>query len=233
MDIKCVITDDEPIARKGLKGYIDKVDFLTLTGECEDAVQLNNLLNTTIPDLIFLDIEMPLMSGLDLLATLRNPPMVIITSAYERYAIKGYEFDVADYLLKPISFERFLKSVNKVHSLFEKKANEAHIDYIFVKSGKHLVKVFFKDILFIESMENYIVIHTVSSKETVYLTLKNIHSSLPDNFIQVHRSYIINMDHIQSIEGNQLILGNNKITIARNQREEVFNAILNNRLISR
>ena len=108
MNINCVITDDEPVARKGLQSYVEKVDFLTLTGVCEDAIQLNTLLKEQQPDLLFLDIEMPYLSGLDLLSTLANPPKVVITSAYEQYALKGYELDVADYLLKPISYADFL-----------------------------------------------------------------------------------------------------------------------------
>lgn len=117
MKLKCIITDDEPMARKGLQGYVEKLDFLELVGVCEDAIQLNNILKTQSVDLLFLDIEMPYMSGIDLLASLVNPPKVIITSAYEQYAIKGYDLEVVDYLLKPISFERFLKAVNKVYDL--------------------------------------------------------------------------------------------------------------------
>jgi len=234
MEITCIITDDEPIARKGLKGYIEKVDFLTLVGECESAVELNTMLKTIQPDLLFLDIEMPLLSGLDFLTTLQNPPKVILTTAYERYALKGYELDVADYLLKPITFERFLKSVNKVHNLLEKAAKEEKEEYIFVKSDKQLKKIILEDILFIESMDNYIIIHTPASKEIVLTTLKNIMSSLPENsFLQVHRSFIVQMKHVNSIEGNQLIIGKNKIPVARNLREDVFRTILNNKLISK
>ena len=137
MKIKCIITDDEPIARKGLRGYIEKVDFLTLTGECEDAVQLNTILKTQEIDLLFLDIEMPEMTGIELLSNLTNPPKVIIVSAYEQYALKGYEFNVVDYLLKPVSFDRFIKSVNKIYDLLQTEQKEKN-DYIFVKSNKLL-----------------------------------------------------------------------------------------------
>lgn len=189
MKIKCIVTDDEPMARKGLQGYIGKIDFLTLIGECEDAIQLNSMLKINEVDLIFLDIEMPEMTGLELLSNLKNPPKVIIVSAYEQYALKGYEFDVVDYLLKPVSFERFLKAVNKVHDLFQTEQKEGY-DYIFVKSDKQLKKIQFNEILFIESMENYVVIQTASSKETVYTTLKQLYESLPQNiFQQTHRSY--------------------------------------------
>ena len=130
MEIKCIITDDEPIARKGLRRHIGKIDFLTIVGECEDAIQLNNMLNSVQADLLFLDIEMPDMSGLDFLESAQNTPKVIITSAYERYALRGYEFDVVDYLLKPISFSRFLKSVNKAHALMESTSKSEEPAYI-------------------------------------------------------------------------------------------------------
>lgn len=234
IEIKCIITDDEPIARKGLRNYIDKVDFLTLIGECEDAIELNTMLKSIQPDVLFLDIEMPHISGLELLSGLQNPPKVIITSAYEQYAIKGYEFNVADYLLKPISFDRFLKAVNRIHDSVIKESKTDSEEYIFVKSDKQLKKILLNDILFIESMENYILIQTLSSREIVYTTLKNMAESLSEqHFIQVHRSYIVNISHIKSIEGNLLNIHNHKIPVARNLREKVFNIILNNKLISK
>jgi len=234
MKIRCIVTDDEPIAREGLRGYIEKIDYLSLIGECEDAIQLNNLLKTEQPDLLFLDIEMPYLSGLDLLSNIQNPPKVIITSAYEKYALKGYELDVVDYLLKPIPFERFMKAVDKVYHLLEKESGKNANEYIFVKSDKQLKKILLEDILFIESMENYVNIYTSSSKEVVYSTLKLFLESLrPDHFLQVHRSYVVNIQHIQSIEGNMLHVDAYEIPVARNLREQVFNIILNNRLISK
>ncbi len=123
MKIKCVITDDEPIARKGLRGYIEKTDFLTLTGECENALQLNELLKKEQPELLFMDIEMPYINGIDFLSGIHNPPKVIITSAYEQYALKGYELNVTDYLLKPIPFDRFLKAVTECMNCYRKSKN--------------------------------------------------------------------------------------------------------------
>ena len=232
MKIKCIITDDEPLARKGLREYIEDIDFLLLIGECENAMQLNSMLKDTQVDLLFLDIEMPRISGLDLLSSLQDPPKVIITSAYEQYALKGYEFDVADYLLKPISFERFLKAVNKIHDQMEKESKSETDKYIFVKSDKQLKKILLKDILFVESLENYVILYTESSKEVIYVTLKHIAESLPpDVFLQVHRSYIINAEHVSAIEGNMLKIGTHKIPVARNLREKIYNFILNNRLI--
>lgn len=231
MKIKCIITDDEPVARKGLQSYVEKVDFLTLTGVCEDAIQLNTLLKAGQPDLLFLDIEMPYLSGLDLLATLINPPKVIITSAYEQYALKGYELDVTDYLLKPISFERFLKAVNKVHGLLQRELSPAAEEFLFVKSDKQMKKVFLKDILFIEGLENYVCICTASYKILVHSTMKNIYNSLPENdFIQTHRSFIVNINHVSLIEGNILNIAGHEIPVARNYRETVFARIIKNSL---
>lgn len=150
MKIKCVITDDEPIARKGLRGYIEKTDFLTLTGECENALQLNELLKKEQPELLFMDIEMPYINGIDFLSGIHNPPKVIITSAYEQYALKGYELNVTDYLLKPIPFDRFLKAVNRVHELLQKEQESTPEPYLFVKTDKLLKKVTIQDILFIQ-----------------------------------------------------------------------------------
>ncbi len=234
MKITCIITDDEPVARKGLRGYIEKVGFLDLIGECEDVFQLNDRIRTTPPDLLFLDIEMPYLSGLDFLASVKHPPKVIITSAYEKYALQGYELDVVDYLLKPIPFERFLKSVNKVHDLISQKSPSPQQEHIFVKSDKLIKKLFLDEILYIESLENYVIIHRKGSREIVYTTLKGLLQSLPgDRFLQVHRSYVIQVRHVDSIEGNMLHISGHTIPVARNLREKVFHILLNNRLISR
>ena len=233
MKIKCVIADDEPMARKGLRGYVEKIDFLTLVGECEDAIQLNTMLKNQQVDLIFLDIEMPEMSGLELLLNLTKSPKVIIVSAYEQYALKGYEFDVIDYLLKPVSFDRFLKSVNKVHDQLQSAQKEGD-DYIFEKSDKQLKRIVLKEILFIQSMENYVVIQTASSKEIVYTTLQQIYDLLPPQiFQQVHRSYIVNINHVNAIDGNVLNVDFHKIPISRNYKEEILNIILKDRLITK
>lgn len=226
--IRCVITDDEPTACEGLQRYVEKVDFLSLMAVCEDAMQLNTLLQTEQPDLLFLDIEMPYLSGLDLLASLAHPPHVIITSAYEQYALKGYELDVADYLLKPISFERFLKAVNKVYHL---RQQEEHLDeaddFIFVRSDRQMHKVLFKDILVVEGLENYVCIYTEATKLLVRSTMKRMIEALPKGvFLQVHKSYLVNQKKIDRIDGNRIMLGRHAVPVARNFREEVFACIL-------
>lgn len=233
MEIKCIITDDEPIARKGLKSYIERTGFLKLAGECENGSELNAMLKTTTADLIFLDIEMPDLNGIEFLSTAVNPPQVIIVSAYEQYAVKGFELDVFDYLLKPVSYERFLKSVNKFHDRLEKERHSPQ-DHIFIKSERKLKKLLLKDILFVESMENYVLIHTNTSREMVYSTMKMIEENLPAAiFMQTHRSYIVNTEHIHAIEGNQLEIGSHKVPIARNLRDKIFNELIARNLVVR
>ncbi|RAJ32873.1 LytR/AlgR family response regulator transcription factor [Pedobacter cryoconitis] len=227
MEIKCIVTDDEPLARKGLKGYIEKIGFLSLVGECEDALQLSAELKNQPVDLIFLDIEMPEMTGLELLNTMKNSPKVIIVSAYEQYALKGYEFNVVDYLLKPVSFERFFKSVNKVYEIFQREQKLDNREYLFVKSGKQLKKIQIIDLLFIESMENYVIIYTSNSKEIVSTTLKKMLERLPEDvFLQVHRCYIVNINHINAMDGNILKVDSHQIPVARSFRDTLINRIV-------
>lgn len=230
--IRCLLTDDEPIARKGLRAYIEKIDFLTLVGECEDAISLNNQLTTTPVDLIFLDIEMPYISGIELLQTLPQPPKVIFTTAYDKYAIKGYELDVLDYLLKPISFERFLKSCNKARDFFD-TYQKPDKDIFFIKTEGRFLKLAWKDILLLEAMENYIGIHTESEKHLVHMTMKQVLEKIPSNFIQVHKSSIINMDKVSGINGNCIELGRLQVIISRSMKEDVLEKILYNRLLKK
>lgn len=232
--IRCVITDDEPIARKGLQGYIEKIDFLELAGVCEDAIQLNSLLKQQQVDLLFLDIEMPYVTGIDFLKNTPQAPKVIFTTAYEQYAIKGYELDVLDYLLKPISFERFLKAANKAYDHFGGAlAKEAN--YLFVKTDNKLEKVKLNELLFVEAMENYVALYTADKKLITHSTLKALQEKLPaGQFIQPHKSYLVNIQCIQSIEGNILHVGGHyQIPISKYQKDEVMEKIVNNKLLRR
>jgi len=232
--IKCVITDDEPIARKGLQGYIDKIDFLELTGVCEDAIQLTSLLKQQSVDLLFLDIEMPYITGIDFLINTPQAPKVVFTTAYEQYAIKGYELDVLDYLLKPISFDRFLKSANKAYDYFASQQTSSN-NYLFIKTDNKLEKINFTDLLFVEAMENYVALYVGDKKLITHSTLKALQEKLPPGqFIQPHKSYIVNINCIQSIEGNILhVEGKYQIPISKYQKEEIMEKIVNNKLLRR
>jgi DNA-binding LytR/AlgR family response regulator len=232
--IKCIITDDEPLARKGLQGYIEKIDFLELAGVCEDAIQLNSLLKHQPADLLFLDIEMPYVTGIDFLKNTPNAPKVIFTTAYEQYAIKGYELDVLDYLLKPISFERFLKAANKAYDYFSSATTDAG-NYLFIKTDNKLEKVNLQELLFVEAMENYVALYTPDKKLVTHSTLKALQEKLPSGqFIQPHKSYVVNIQCIQSIEGNILHVGGKyQIPISKYQKEEIMERIVNNKLLKK
>lgn len=235
MALTCIVTDDEPFARKGLQGYIEKIDFLELTGMCEDALQLNELIKQKPADLLFLDIEMPYMTGIEFLKNLAKPPKIIFTTAYEKYAVEGFELDILDYLLKPISFQRFFKSANKAYEYFQlQKGTILNDDYIFVKADNKLEKINFSDILFVESMENYISIQTRDRKIITHLTLSMFREKLPVKiFIQPHKSFIVSIDHIISIEGNILHVQSFRIPISKYQKEEVMERIVNSKLLKR
>lgn len=226
--IQCVITDDEPMARKGLQGYIEKLNFLKLIAVCEDAIQLDNVLKEKTVDLVFLDIEMPYLSGVEFLSGLTNPPKIIIVSAYEQYALKGYELDVVDYLLKPVPFERFLKAANKMYDSFQQeKLTNYQSDSIFVKTTQKYEKIIFDDILFIKGMDNYISIQTTNSKIITLSTLREFIKKLPpQNFLKIHKSYLVNINKATTLEGNLLGIENYKLPVSRNYRTQIKKILL-------
>lgn len=226
--ITCVITDDEPFARKGLQGYIEKIDFLDLKGTCEDALQLSNLLQQQTVDLLFLDIQMPHITGVEFLKAFRNPPKVIFTTAYEQYAIQGFELDVMDYLLKPISYDRFLKAAWKARDYFtQKEQPDVSVPYIFVKANGKLEKIIFADILYIEGMENYAAIHLENKKIITHTTIRALLEKLPaKQFIQTHKSYIVAVNKVDTIEGNILHVQNHEVPIGKTLRDEVLGRIV-------
>lgn len=233
--IRCVVTDDEPFARKGLQGYIEQIDFLELKGVCENALELNSLLKKESVDLLFLDIEMPYVTGIDFLKNITSPPKVIFTTAYEKYALQGFELEVLDYLLKPISFERFMRAANKAFDYFRgQQAPASGEDYIFVKADSKLEKIHFSDILFIEALENYVAIYSGEKKIIAHLTLKMLQDKLPHGaFIQPHKSYIVSIGKISSIEGNILHVLHYQVPISKYQKEEIMEKIVNSKLLKR
>jgi len=240
MTIRCLIIDDEPLARKGLKEYIQDADFLELAGEFDNPLKAAGIMMSERIDLIFLDIQMPKMTGMEFMKSLSHPPMVIFTTAYPQYAVEGFELNAIDYLLKPFSFERFWKSVLKARSLKEtaektvSPATAAEPDYFFIKSDGKLVKIFYDEILFIEALQNYVAVHTVSGKYITYLTFRSIEEHLPaSRFIRTHKSYIVSAAKVESIEGNDIRIGQHQIPISRTEREAVLQQLLQNRLLKR
>ena len=237
MKIKCIIIDDEPLARKGIREYINDVEFLQLAGEFENPLKATDMLALGEVQLVFLDIQMPKISGIDFLRSLKKAPPVIFTTAYPQFAIDSYDLNALDYLVKPVSFERFLKAVMKALEFYEvreKNNSAAPGGYFFVKADNKLVKLFFDDILFAEALQNYVVIHTREKKYITYLTFKSVEEYLPtDRFIKTHKSYIISAEKIDSIEGNNIRLASHDIPISRNLKEMVMEKLLNGKYLKR
>jgi len=235
--MKCLIVDDEPIALEGMTYYINKTGFLELSGSCENAIDALEFISTNKTDLIFLDINMPELSGIEMLKALPNPPMIIFTTAYSKHALEGFELNAVDYLLKPISYARFLKSAQKALELFNLKADYKTNDiqeFTYVKVDKKIVKVVINDIVFVESLKDYIRIHTKNEKYVTCLNLKKIHELLPANkFIQVHKSFVIAIDAINKVEGNMIELRDFTVPIGRQFKQELFDKIINKNLIKK
>lgn len=240
--INCIIIDDEPLARKGLKEYIADVDFLNLVAEFDNPLKSTELLSKGVVQLLFLDIQMPKITGLDFLKTVQHAPPVIFTTAFPQYALDGFEVNALDYLVKPISFDRFLKAALKAKEFYEvRQKNDSEnaaargaADYFFIKADTKLVKILFDEILFIEALQNYVIIHTAVKKYITYLTFKLVEEYLPaDRFIKVHKSYIIAAPKIDSIEANVIKIGQHHLPISRNLKEEVMEKLLKGKFLKR
>lgn len=239
MKLKCVIIDDEPIARKVLQEYIEEIEFLELAGQAENPLKAMAILSAQDVDILLLDINMPKINGIDFLKSSRSTASVIITTAYAEYAVESFGLDVLDYLVKPIGFERFLKACTKAREAAElKKLNKGEppkpSDHFFIKSGNQIEKVFYNDLLYAEAMLNYVMLYTVTKKMMVYVTIKSLEEQLPaDQFIKVHKSFIVNISKVKRIDGNVLDIGNEKITISQSLREKVVAEIIKDRMIRR
>ena len=240
MTLRCVAIDDEPLARECIANYVREIDFLQLTGAGNNPIELTRLLNEQKVDLIFLDIQMPVINGIEFLKMAQNPPMVIITSAYPNYALEGFQLDVLDYLVKPITFNRFFKAVSKArdyHNLLARQTNNDLIeentqaDYFFIKCDYKYERIYVNDILFIEAMQNYVTIYTSKGKYITLLYLKNVEQNLDKHsFIRVHKSFIVSIPKIESIENNEILIQSFRIPISRNYRDEVIEKVVNTRL---
>lgn len=230
--IKCIVVDDEPLAREGMEEYIAQVDFLKHVGSCKNAIEASAVIHRESVDLVFLDIQMPMLTGIEFLRELSNPPAIIFTTAHREYALDGFELQAVDYLLKPISFARFLRAVNKVQdNLGREKSQKTVDDHFYVKEDGILVKVMFRDILYVEGVKDYIFIHTKDKRHMVLTSMKSAMARLDsEGFLRVHRSYIINTAYVTALEGNMLHIGPHTVPVSKNHRDEVVAKVVGNKL---
>lgn len=235
MEIKGLIIDDEPLARSVIQEYAKKLPSLKIIGECNDAICAHQVLQNNEVDLLFLDINMPKLSGIEFLKTLKNPPLVILATAYSEYALDGFELDAIDYLKKPFSFERFCKAYFRVEELLTLKQSalkpdvtDKQFDFLFIKSDKKSIKVKISDICYIEGLGDYIKLYLTDKKLVTNLSMKKIESLLPaELFYRIHKSFIISLDKIELIEGNMVKIGNTKLPIGNLYRQDFMSIIKN------
>lgn len=241
--INTIIVDDEPLALDVLETYLEKIPELNLVARCNNAFEANEALKQYEVDLMFLDIQMPQLTGIDFIKTLTEAPLVIFTTAYSNYAIEGFELNATDYLLKPISLERFLKAANKAIEQIElkRKENASDVkfgdadDFIFVKADKKYVKVKYSEVLYIEGLKDYVIIRTEKGRVITLQTMKSLEVKLPQKiFKRIHRSYIVNLNKVEAIIGNMVEViekGQAKhLPIGKNYRDELLELVNANKL---
>ena len=235
MKTKCLIVDDEPLARELIRGHVEKLENFEIVAECSDAMRALNVMREKQVDLIFMDIQMPQITGLEFLKTLKHPPKVIITTAFREYALEGFELDVIDYLLKPITFERFLKSVNKFYQMNqddvqvvaatsgEKIPEES---FIYIKENKKIVKVFLSEIRYIEGLSEYVQVYTDKRKIITKTSMAQMEEKLPnDSFLRIHKSFIISTSRIEAFTANTIEVQGKELPIGRSFKNGVLNAL--------
>ena len=226
--INCLVVDDEPIAREGMMEYVRQIDYLNPVAQCKSAAEAAGLLQKNKIDLIFLDIQMPKLTGIEFVKALADPPLVIFTTAYSEYALEGFELDVVDYLLKPISFARFLKAAEKAQSYLHARNKDVSItnDFFFIKCNSKIEKIMMAEVIYIEAMANYVIIYTKQKKYITYLTFSGIEEQLPaELFVRIHKSFLVAISAIQTIDGNEVITNIARLPLSKNYRNEVMSRI--------
>lgn len=237
--IKCLVVDDESIAIKGIVNYMGKLDFLEATACCSSALEAAEILKKSEIELMFLDINMPHLSGLEFLESLDKPPLTIITTAYSEYAIEGFRLHVVDYLLKPIAFQRFFQAVSKAQAIFRsqlvlKDGHEGTIPDMYIRQGDAFLRIEWKDILYAEGMQNYVKLYFRDRVLTIHQTMASLEEILPkEYFFRIHRSYLINISHIHKISGGEVSINGHDLPIAKPKRQDLLNAVVYKNLISK
>lgn len=230
MKVRCLIVDDEPLAIKLLQNHIEQMDMLEVAGTCPNAIKAAEVLRSTPVDLLFLDIKMPQLTGIDFLRTLKHPPAVIFTTAYRDYALEGYELDIVDYLLKPVTFDRFFKAVERY--FIRSTPKDAGVrtnttpqpEYVFIKTGTRVHRIAIADILYIESLKDYIVVHRTNGEQlSAKYKIGELDEDLKDKpFLRVHRSFIVNLGKVTAFTAQDIEIGNVQLPIGNSYKEYVF-----------
>ncbi len=233
MSVNCLIIDDEPLAVEVIKNHVKKLESINIIATYHRAAEAFDILRAKKIDLLFLDIQMPGLNGLEFLRSLRHPPRVILTTAFKEYALEGYDLDIVDYLMKPVSFERFVRAVNK---FFEQQIRDIEIhqvtpgletnDFMYIRTGKMVHKVLIKDIVYVESLKDYVNVHTADRTITARQTLSSIENMLNEAlFIRIHRSFIISVNHITGFTSTTISLADKNLPIGRNYKQQVFHQL--------
>ncbi len=236
MKTKCLVIDDEPLARDLMRSHIEKLENFDIVEECGDAMKALRILQEQPVDLMFMDIQMPQITGIEFLRTLKRPPKVIITTAYREYALEGFELDVVDYLLKPITFERFLKSVNKFHQVSQDAAPTTETSplhsapqeeaFIYVKENKKVIKIYLNDIVYIEGLSEYVRIFTENKKTITKTSMANMEEKLPGTgFLRIHKSYIVSLPKIEAFSSNSIEVPGKELPIGRSYKNLVLGTL--------
>lgn len=237
--LNCLVIDDESIAIEGIVAHINKIDFLRVAHTCSSAIEAANVLRYEKIDLMFLDINMPYLSGLEFLESLHNPPLTIFSTAYSEHAVDGFRLNVVDYLLKPFSFQRFFQAAERAleqynnNNLLQDKQEEMD-DALFIKVDDTFKKIFWRDIIYIESMQNYLKLHFENELFVIHQTMTHMESVLPKNcFFRIHKSYLINTSKIESVFGDKVMVAGKTLPLSKYRKKELLNDIVLQRLISK
>ncbi|HCO66321.1 MAG TPA: DNA-binding response regulator [Dysgonomonas sp.] len=237
--LKCLVVDDESLVIKGIVNYIDKLDFLELDTTCSSAIEAISILNNKDIDLMFLDINMPYLTGIEFLETLENPPLTILITAYSEFALDGFRLHVTDYLLKPFSFQRFLQASQKALETYRSKTllqnnEDEKNNTMYIRQGDTFQRIQWEDILYVEAMQNYLKLHMKDKMYIIHQTMASLEEILPkESFFRIHKSYLVNNSYIETISGNRLLIRGNELPISKYRREEFFNQVVYNKLITK
>lgn len=236
--LKCLVVDDEPIAIKGVVNFINQLDFLEVADTCTSAMKATEILKAKDIDLMFLDINMPMLSGLEFLQSLDKSPLTILTTAYSEHALEGFRLNVVDYLMKPLEFQRFFQAANKALGIFQSRlilqnSKEGDAD-MYIRQGDTFQRIVWKDILFVEGMQNYLKLHFKEKTFIIHQTMVSLEEMLPkDVFFRIHQSYLINTHKIDAIAGGRVFIDGKQLPVSRLRKEALLKAVVYNKLISK